>query len=121
MTILVASGKSLKLQKISDHYYFNDAFGSNELATMSAGRELLKKGFSIKDFTIGCDDVTYVLKGSMKIVSDGKTYVAHEGDLVHMTKGSKMTHTTDEDCEAIYVTFPTLREPGTPGGIPSDV
>lgn len=117
MTILVASGKSLKLNKTSDYYYINDVFGSNELATMSAGRELMKKGFLLKDWTIPFDDIMYVLKGSVKIVSDGKTYIAHEGDFVIETKGSKITQTTDEDCECLFVTFPTLREVGMLGGI----
>ena len=117
MAILVASGKSLKLKNTSEHYYIKDVFESNELATMSAGREKLEKGFLLKDWTCPFDDIMYLLKGSLKIESEGKTYVAHEGDFVLETKGSKITLSPIEDCETLFVTFPTLREAGTPGGI----
>ena len=118
MAILVASGKSLKLENTAEHYNIKDVFESSELATMSAGREKLEKGFLLKDWTAPFDDIMYLLKGSLKIESEGKTYVAREGDFVLETKGTKMTLSADEeDCETIFVTFPSLREVGTPGGI----
>ena len=117
MAILVASGKSLKLNKTSEYYHIKDVFESNKLATMSAGQEKMKKGFLLKDWTIPFDDIMYLLKGSLKIESEGKTHFAHEGDFVLTTKGSKITQSPIEECECLFVTFPSLREVGMPGGI----
>ena len=117
MAILVASGKSLKLGKTGDHFYIRDVFESNDIATVSAGRLKWEKGYLLKDWTDPFHDLDYILKGSVKIESEGETYVAHEGDFVLITKGSKVTISTDEESEALFVTFPIFREVGTPGGI----
>ena len=45
MAILIASGKSLKLEKTGDHFYIKDVFESNELATLSAGLLKWEKGY----------------------------------------------------------------------------
>ena len=112
MAILISNGKSQELVKISDHFYIKDVFDSNGLATLSGGVEKFEKGFLLKNWIYPCDDIMYMLKGSLKIESDGKTYVVHEGDFMHATKGTKATLNTNEESEAIFVTNPTLRELG---------
>ncbi|MFC1908079.1 hypothetical protein ACFLWT_01570 [Chloroflexota bacterium] len=112
MTILIASGKSLKLEKSSDKFYLKDVYGSNDLAPLSAGCEKMEKGFLLKDWTCPFHDAIYLFKGFLKVEAEGKTYVAHEGDFLLITKDSKVTMSTDEETEAFFVSFPSHREAG---------
>lgn len=118
MAILISNKKtfdSLKLKQVDDvdRLHASDVFETMEGATASIGRFKLDKGF-ILEFTFDYDEFQYVVKGSLKINAEGRTFVTHEGDIVHCQKGTPVTIISDEGCEFIFVAIPSLKMMGYP-------
>jgi len=118
MAILVSNKKtfdSLKLRQIDniDKLYGSDVFETMEGATASIGRFKADKGF-IGEYTFNYDEFQYIVKGSLKINAEGRTFVVREGDIVHCQKGTPVTITSDEGCELIFLMIPSLKMMGFP-------
>ena len=117
MAVFLSSKKaleSLELKEIVDVEKIsgNDIFGDMAGATASIGRFKFDKGFVLADWTFTYDEFQYIIKGSEKIETEGKTIVAREGDIVHVQKGTVGTVSTDEDCELILIIMPSLKTLG---------
>ena len=116
MAILIASGKSLKLEVLPgfDKISVKDAFGEIEDAPVTAGRARTEKGWLLENFTYPHTEIQYITKGTETIEAEGKTYVAHEGDFVCIPAGTTVTSqgAPDEDFELIVITIPSLKTVG---------
>ena len=120
MGIIIAKGKSLKLKKALgtatgdyDMITIKDAFEEIEGATATMGRVKVEKGINVfESFYTNYDEFQHITSGSKIMESEGKVHVIHEGDFVHVQKGTTVTLRETEGFEAIVITVPPLKALG---------
>ena len=117
MAVFVSNKKALESAELKgivdvEKIWGNDIFQKKEGATASIGRYKFGPGFVLADWTFTYDEFQYIVKGSEKIETEGKTIIAREGDIVHVQKGTVGTLSSDEGCELILIIMPDLKTLG---------
>ena len=117
MAVFVSNKKALESAELKgivdvEKIWGNDILQKMEGATASIGRYQFGPGFVLADWTFTYDEFQYILKGSEKIETEGKTITAGEGDIVHVQKGTVGTVTSDQGCELILIIMPDLKTLG---------
>jgi ethanolamine utilization protein EutQ (cupin superfamily) len=117
MAVFLSNKKALESAELKgivdvEKLWGNDILQNMEGATASIGRYKFGAGFVLPDWTFTYDEFQYILKGSEKIETEGKTIVAREGDIVHVQKGTVGTLSSDEGCELVLIIMPDLKTLG---------
>ena len=58
------------------------------------------------DWTLGYDEVDYIIEGSLEITIDGRTYIGNAGDVFYIPKDSSITFKASEYCKFFFSTYP---------------
>lgn len=77
---------------------------SKDDSKMSAGFLTIEK--SSFEWELCYEEIDIILEGSLSITLDGETYHAHQGDVLFVPKGSKVTWSSSEYVKLFYVTHP---------------
>jgi len=77
---------------------------SKEDSQMSAGFLTIEK--SSFDWELCYEEIDIVLEGSLTITINGETYHAHQGDVLFVPNGSKVTWGSSDYVKLFYVTYP---------------
>ena len=77
---------------------------SKDDSQMSAGFLTIEK--SSFEWELGYQEIDIVLEGSLSITVNGETYHAHQGDVLYVPKGSKVTWSSADYVKLFYVTYP---------------
>ncbi|TGE39490.1 DUF861 domain-containing protein [Desulfosporosinus fructosivorans] len=77
---------------------------SKDDSQMSAGFLTIEK--SSFEWELCYEEIDIILEGSLSITINGETYHAHQGDVLFVPKGSKVTWSSSEYVKFFYVTFP---------------
>ena len=112
MKIKVVESKSFKFIKVPEwepYEGFTVAFPltSKETEHMSVVMFKEDPGFSVEG-TMSVEEIEYILEGSFKYTHKGKTFTARRGDIVILSKGTKVIFSTDTGCECLAITYPHL-------------
>ncbi|ABO51768.1 transcriptional regulator [Desulforamulus reducens MI-1] len=95
-----------------------ETFDTGDLSTNVAYREVVSKddsqmsaGFltiekSSFEWELCYEEIDIILEGSLSITINGETYHAHQGDVLFVPKGSKVTWSSSEYVKLFYVTYP---------------
>lgn len=83
-----------------------DASNSN---AMTAGFARYRKGAS-NDWIVMYDEVLIVTKGRYGVITEDGPVIAGPGEIIFLTKGTKLTYTAEEDSEVVYVSYPHWTE-----------
>ena len=110
MTVIVTEGKSREFlemthKRASKPLLYSDSH-KNILEKASIGVVKFSEG-TVVDWHDPLDEFLYILKGTLRVESEGKTHIAKEGDSVLITRMSK-AKMASEGVEALYVMFPKL-------------
>jgi len=84
---------------------FNEIFGTKEGGTpLTAGKFVVTAGEAVT-FVYPGDEFVYVIKGELTLddVSAGTSAQLHEGDVVHITKGTKVRWSSTGVGEGFWV------------------
>lgn len=71
---------------------------------MSAGFLTIEK--SSFEWELCYEEIDIILEGSLAITVDGETYHAHQGDVIFVPKGTKVTWSSADYVKFFYVTYP---------------
>lgn len=77
---------------------------SKEESQMSSGFLTIEK--SSFEWELCYEEIDIILEGSLSITINGETYHAHQGDVLFVPKGSKVTWSSAEYVKLFYVTYP---------------
>jgi ethanolamine utilization protein EutQ len=99
----------------ADHQdlFVADVLDEHNSATMSVGFARYAKG-AWNDWTLADDEVLIVTKGHFAVQSSEGVKWAKAGEVLFLTRGTKLVYRADEDTELVYVTYPRwadAREP----------
>lgn len=82
--------------------------GTNSDA-LGVGFARYRKG-EANEWVVTYDEVNIVTKGAFTFRTADKTVTAKAGEVLFITKGTKVTYEAPEDVELVYVTYPTFME-----------
>lgn len=77
---------------------------SKDDSQMSAGFLTIEK--SSFEWELCYEEIDIILEGSLSITINGETYHAHQGDVLFVPKGSKVTWSSSDYVKLFYVTYP---------------
>ena len=77
---------------------------SKEESKMSAGFLVIEK--SRFDWELTYEEIAYVIEGTLTVELNGKTYTAHEGDVLFVPSGSKVVWGSPDKAKIFYATYP---------------
>jgi len=107
--IRLVHGESVTLDKLDtgnpkDKVGIKEILSRQECPNMATGfMELEKSSF---DWTLGYDELDYIIEGTLDITIDGKTYTGKAGDVFFIPKDSSITFTASEYCKFFFSTYP---------------
>lgn len=87
--------------------FLGDVLDDSKSATMSAGYYInLKKGVN-NESIVTYDEVLVVTRGVLTVRFDGGSKTARQGEIIFITKGTKVAYEAGEDdTQAVYVSYP---------------
>lgn len=87
--------------------FLGDVLDDSQSTTMSAGYYInLNKGVN-NEWIVGYDEVLVVTRGALTIRFDGGSKTARQGEIIFLTKGTKVFYEAGEDdTQAVYVSYP---------------
>lgn len=87
--------------------FLGDVLDDSKSATMSAGYYInLKKGVN-NEWIVAYDEVLVVTRGALTVRFDGGSKTARQGEIIFITKGTKVAYEAGEDdTQAVYVSYP---------------
>lgn len=103
-TIRVSQNDLMNTGKPGDVVYTKDLFSLEESPRLGCGIMEMKE--TTFDWTLGYDEIDYVIEGTLNIVMNGKTATANAGELVLIPKGSSIKFSVPNYARFIYVTYP---------------
>lgn len=93
-------------QSEGQQLFLGDVLDASNSKHMGAGFARYKKGTS-NDWVVTYDEVLIVTKGVYSIKTEEGTVTAKAGELIFLTKGTKLTYMApEEDTEVVYVSYP---------------
>ncbi|WP_407311402.1 cupin domain-containing protein [Desulfosporosinus sp. SB140] len=104
----IVRGRTVKLETFdtgdpSTNVAYRELVGKDD-SQMSAGLLTIEK--SSFEWELSYEEIDIVLEGSLSISINGETYHAHQGDVLFVPKGSKVTWSSSEYVKLFYVTYP---------------
>lgn len=90
--------------KPNDKVGLIDILTTKESPNMATGFMTFEK--SAFDWTLGYDEVDYIIEGNLNIVVNGKTYHGYAGDVFFIPMGTSITFSVPEYCKFFYATYP---------------
>lgn len=86
--------------------FLGDVLDSSNSDTMSVGFARYSQG-QINEWTVTYDEALIVTKGSFTVRSEDGAKTAKAGEVIFLTKGTKVVYQAEEDnTEVVYVTYP---------------
>ncbi len=58
------------------------------------------------DWTLGYDEIDYIIEGALTIIIDGRRITANSGELILIPSGSSIQFSVEGKARFIYVTYP---------------
>jgi len=58
------------------------------------------------DWTLGYDEIDYIIEGTLSIIIDGRRITANAGELILIPSGSRIQFSVEGKARFIYVTYP---------------
>ena len=88
----------------NDKVGIKEVLNIKESPNMATGfMELEKSSF---DWTLGYDEVDYIVEGTMEITINGKKYTGHAGDVFFIPMNSSITFSSPDYCKFFFSTYP---------------
>lgn len=85
-----------------DKVFYNELINSEDGSKMNAGFITIEK--CEFPWECACQEIYYVVEGTLTIESKGKTFVGHEGDCFFFEKGAKLKFGSQGKVKAFYAT-----------------
>lgn len=89
--------------------FLADVLDENTSDTMSVGFARYGKG-AANEWTVTYDEALIITKGVFTVRSADGAKTARPGDVLFLTKGTKLVYQAEEDRELVYVTYPHWAE-----------
>lgn len=104
----VVRGKTVTMEKFdtgdaSTNVAYREVISKDE-SQMSAGFLTIDK--STFEWELFYEEIDVILEGSLSIAVNGKTYYVHQGDVLFIPNGSKVTWSSAEHAKLFYTTYP---------------
>ncbi|MBU3128286.1 cupin domain-containing protein [Clostridium tagluense] len=104
----VVRGSSVKMEVLdtgnpSDKVFYQEIINIDDGCKMNAG-VITIEGCSF-DWETACQELYYVIEGTLTVTVDGKIYTAHSGDSVFFPKGAKLAFGSPDKMKAFYATY----------------
>ena len=104
----VVRGNSVKMEVLdtgnpSDKVFYQEIINTNDGCSMNAG-VITIEGCSF-DWETACEEIYYVVEGTLTVTVNGKIYTAHSGDSVFFPKGAKLAFGSPDKMKAFYATY----------------
>jgi len=91
--------------KPGDQVFLKDAVTLEESPRMMFGIMEMKEG-SAFDWTLGYDEVDYIIDGALEITVDGVKSTAKKGEIIFIPMNTSVTFSTPDSARFMYVTYP---------------
>lgn len=91
--------------KAGDQVFLKDVVSLEESPRLMFGVLEMKEGASF-DWTLGYDEVDYIIDGTLEIIADGVKSTASAGDIIFIPKNTSITFSTPDSTRFMYVTYP---------------
>lgn len=104
----IVRGRTVKLETFetgdpSTNVAYREVVSKDD-SQMSAGFLTIEK--SSFEWELCYEEIDIILEGSLSITINGETYHAHQGDVLFVPKGSKVTWSSSDYVKLFYVTYP---------------
>ena len=87
-----------------DKVGIKEILDSKESPNMATGFMTFEK--SSFDWTLGYDELDYIIEGDMDIIVNGTTYHGHKGDVFLIPMGTSITFSVPNYCKFFFSTYP---------------
>lgn len=86
----------------ADKVFYNELIGGSDGSSMNAGFITIEK--CTFPWDVACEEMYYVVEGTLNVEKDGKVYTAHAGDALFFQNGAKLKFGSPDKMKAFYVT-----------------
>lgn len=86
----------------ADKVFYNELIGADDGSSMNAGFITIEK--CTFPWDVACQEIYYVVEGTLNVEKDGKVYTAHAGDALFFQNGAKLKFGSPDKMKAFYVT-----------------
>ncbi|OAA83129.1 cupin domain-containing protein [Clostridium coskatii] len=104
----IVRGSSVKYEALDtgnpdDKVFYQEIINADDGSSMNAGFITIE---SCKfDWETECQELYYVIEGTLTVTVDNKVYTAHPGDSVFFPKGAKIAFGSPDKMKAFYATY----------------
>ncbi|MCL1983511.1 MAG: cupin domain-containing protein [Clostridiales bacterium] len=101
-------GDSVKLDALdtgnsSNKVFCQELIGSGDRSSMNAGFMTIERcNF---DWNVTCEEIYYIVEGTLTVTIDGKTFTAYPGDSLYAPKGVQVNWGAPNKVKVFYATF----------------
>lgn len=104
----IVRGNSVKLDVLDtgnkdDKVFYQEIINKDDGCSMNAGFITIE-GCNF-DWETACQELYYVVEGTLTVTVEGKVYTAHPGDSVFFPKGAKLAFGSPDKMKAFYTTY----------------
>jgi len=85
--------------------FITDVVTLEESPRLGFGIMEMKEG-SAFDWTLGYDEVDYIIDGTLEILLDDRKVTARKGDILFIPQHSTITFSTPDSARFMFVTYP---------------
>lgn len=103
-TVNVDESNRLDTGNGSDKVYTKDVFSLSESPKLGCGIMVMTS--STFDWTLGYDEIDYVIEGTLNVIINGRSVTANAGEIILIPKGSKIKFSVPDFARFMYVTYP---------------
>ena len=86
----------------ADKVFYNELIGADDGSSMGAGFITIEK--CEFPWEVACEEMYYVVEGTLTVEKDGKVYTAHGGDALFFQNGAKLKFGSPDKMKAFYIT-----------------
>ena len=86
----------------ADKVFYNELIGADDGSSMNAGFMTIENCSFPWD--VACEEIYYVVDGTLTVEKDGKVYTAHPGDALFFQNGAKLTFGSPDKVKVFYAT-----------------
>ena len=103
----VIRGKSVKMDVLdtgnpNDKVFYKEIINADDGCSMNAGYITIEA--CTFEWETTCEELYYVVEGTLTVTVNGKVYTAHPGDSVFFPKGAKLSFGSPDKMKAFYAT-----------------
>lgn len=104
----IVRGNSVKLDTLdtgnpNDKVFYQEIINANDGSSMNAG--FITIDSCNFDWETACQELYYVVEGTLTVTVEGKVYTANPGDSVFFPKGAKLAFGSPNKMKAFYATY----------------